>query len=68
MKKNVGKPYEGKLHVRFDEEGQASLLLTLPSKLALRRGAANGKLGGIQDCKVECLLRHAALLSAHYTA
>lgn len=20
-KKNIGKPYEGKLHVRFDEEG-----------------------------------------------
>lgn len=27
--KNVGKPDEGKLHIRFDEEGQAYLPFTL---------------------------------------
>lgn len=26
MKKSIGKPYEGKLHVRFDEGGADSLL------------------------------------------
>ena len=26
---NIGKPYEGKPHVRFDEEGQKSLPFTL---------------------------------------
>ncbi|MBP2249054.1 hypothetical protein J2Z28_005748, partial [Paenibacillus xylanexedens] len=32
-KKNIGKPYEGKPHVRFDEEG-----LGLPSLLLYLRG------------------------------
>ena len=37
--KNIGKPYAGKLHVRFDEGGQAERLLsTLPRTLRqLRR-------------------------------
>jgi hypothetical protein len=26
MKNSIGKPYEGKLHVRFDERGANSLL------------------------------------------
>ena len=26
MKKSIGKPYEGKLHVRFDEGGADSLI------------------------------------------
>ena len=33
--KNVGKPDEGKPHVRFDEEGQASLPFTLLSTYLL---------------------------------
>ncbi|QCT04772.1 hypothetical protein E6C60_4067 [Paenibacillus algicola] len=28
---NIGKPYEGKPHVRFDEEGQRCLPFTLES-------------------------------------
>jgi hypothetical protein len=29
MKNSIGKPYEGKLHVRFDEGGADSLLIII---------------------------------------
>ncbi|MCS7462095.1 hypothetical protein N0M98_18310 [Paenibacillus doosanensis] len=33
---NIGKPYEGKPHVRFDEEGQISLPFTLGKRESKR--------------------------------
>ena len=32
MKNSIGKPYEGKLHVRFDEGGADSLLIIVTFK------------------------------------
>ena len=32
MKNSIGKPYEGKLHVRFDEGGTDSLLIIVTFK------------------------------------
>ena len=37
MKNSIGKPYEGKLHVRFDEGGTDSLLILLSLLIILWR-------------------------------
>jgi len=41
MKNSIGKPYEGKLHVRFDEGGADSLLI-----IATFRSNNGSKLSG----------------------
>lgn len=50
MKNSIGKPYEGKLHVRFDEGGADSLLIIITFNVNNESGLSGSTLRVPRSC------------------
>ena len=64
MKNSIGKPYEGKLHVRFDEGGADSLLIIITFNVNNESGLSGSTL---QKIKPILLLNTTNFIMVNYS-